>query len=111
MTLATRWLLIIDLYISGYGRIDNSKLAFYPPVSVLSDSGSAVTYGFTYQNEQVERGRHTDAVSERGITLPTRASPDDRWPGYTSFFDVEEEDTPHRHGNFAGPRRHLALHT
>ena len=85
---------VIDLYITGYGRIDNSKLAFYPPIAILSDSGSAVTYGFAYQNEQVEWGGHTDAVSERGITLPTQGTRDDRWPGYTSFFDVDEDDTP-----------------
>ncbi|SDY39806.1 hypothetical protein [Hymenobacter psychrophilus] len=85
---------VVDIYITGYGQIANSKLALYPPISILADSGSAVSYGFDYQQERVRWGGHTTAVSERGIVLPTAGPDDEPWPGYTRFFDVSEDPAP-----------------
>ncbi len=85
---------VVDIYITGYGRIANSKLALYPPVSVLSDSGSAVSYGFDYREERVRWGGRSAAVSERGIMLPTAGTAAEPWPGYTHFFDVSDDPTP-----------------
>ncbi|NVO85458.1 hypothetical protein [Hymenobacter terrestris] len=85
---------VVDIYITGYGKIANSKLALYPPVSILDDSGSAVSYGFDYGQERVRWGGHTTPISERGIVLPTMESADESGPGYTRFFDVSDDPTP-----------------
>lgn len=88
-------LVVVDIYITGYGRIANSKLALYPPISILADSGSAVSYGLEYRQERVRWGGHTAAVSERGIVLPTLGTSEEPWPGYTHFYEVGEDPTPH----------------
>lgn len=80
----------MEIYITGYGRIDASKLAFYPPVAVLNETTSKVSYGFKFDPEKDDAtwGGLEASINSSGFVLPLGGMLSKKWDGATSFFDV-----------------------
>lgn len=83
---------VIEIFITGYGRIDASKIAFYPPIAVVeADSKLIGGFKFDKSKSMASWGGSSLPISPDGVVLQLDGMFSKRWPGYTSFFDAVDE--------------------
>lgn len=82
-------IVVIEFFITGYGRIDASKLAFYPPIAVVeADSQLIGGFSFDETTKMVSWGGYAGSISDTGQIVQMAGMTSTKWPGFTSFFDA-----------------------
>ena len=86
----------IELYVSGYGRIDTSKLCFYPSTGLFDVKNSYVRFGVTRAADgAITFGGHEAQPGEAGSTLDLSGGIKiENWLRSTLYWDCAEGELP-----------------
>ena len=90
-------IVIVDILITGYGKIPNSKLVFYPSGEILNLSHSKV-YANLFMNEsnQLLWGKNEVPLLNEGLTIGMTDVGFNfgKWDNSTQYFDITHGPSP-----------------